>query len=314
MKNSTRKHSPGKWIWGNLIHLSHNMWEDEYCEEKKDRCYYPELRFDEPLYEEIIERMAAVGMNMIVIDVGDGVKFKSRPEIPVKNAWSRERMKKEVARLRKMGLEPIPKLNFSTAHDAWLGQYHRMVSTPAYYEVCRDLIRETAELFDKPRFFHLGMDEETPSHQRLQKFMCVRQYDLWWHDMFFYIKEVEKLRIRPWVWSDYMWQHLDLYLKNMPRSVLQSNWYYHMNFYERESHVTAYDRLEEKKYDQVPTGSNHHFPDNLARTVDYCTKTIDPKRLLGFLQTPWRPTVRHHRRHHLEAVEVTGKIIEALKS
>ena len=66
--------------------------------------------------------------------------------------------------LRALGIEPLPKLNFSTCHDAWLGPYSRMVSTPAYYDVCRDLIDEVAELFGGPRFFHLGMDEETAQH------------------------------------------------------------------------------------------------------------------------------------------------------
>ena len=75
-------------------------------------------------------------------------------------------MRAEVKRLREMGLEPIPKLNFSTCHDTWLGPYARMVSTPKYYEVAKDLIAETIELFDKPRLFHLGMDEEDERNQR----------------------------------------------------------------------------------------------------------------------------------------------------
>ena len=75
-------------------------------------------------------------------------------------------MRDEVVRLREMGLEPIPKLNFSTCHDAWLGPYARMVSTPQYYQVVKDLIAETIEMFGNPRLFHLGMDEEALVHQR----------------------------------------------------------------------------------------------------------------------------------------------------
>ena len=41
-------------------------------------------------------------------------------------------MRKELDRMRALGLEPLPKLNFSTCHDAWLKDYHRMISTPQY--------------------------------------------------------------------------------------------------------------------------------------------------------------------------------------
>jgi len=33
-------------------------------------------------------------------------------------------MKDEIARLKGLGLEPIPKLNFSACHDAWLKDYN----------------------------------------------------------------------------------------------------------------------------------------------------------------------------------------------
>ena len=71
-----------------------------------------------------------------------------------------EKLRNEIARLREMGLEPIPKMNFSTAHDIWLGEYSRMVSTKTYYRVCEDLIRDVAELFDHPRLMHIGFRSE----------------------------------------------------------------------------------------------------------------------------------------------------------
>ena len=41
-----------------------------------------------------------------------------------------------------------------------VGIYERMVSTPIYYQVCKDLIEEAYEMFDHPEFIHIGMDEE----------------------------------------------------------------------------------------------------------------------------------------------------------
>jgi len=45
-----------------------------------------------------------------------------------------------------MGLEPIPKRNFSTAHDTWIKEYGRQVSTSVYYLVCADLNRGLRDL------------------------------------------------------------------------------------------------------------------------------------------------------------------------
>ena len=64
-------------------------------------------------------------------------------------------------RLKSMGIEAIPKLNFSTCHDGWLKEYGRMVSTDIYRKVVKEIIDDTCEVFGNPRYMHLGMDEET---------------------------------------------------------------------------------------------------------------------------------------------------------
>ena len=296
-------------IWANLLHLSYNMWEDRIAPERPERGYRPYLRFDEKLWGELLDRMAAVGMNMVVIDLGDGVKYDSHPEIAVKGAWTPKRLRRELARVRKLGLEPIPKLNFSTCHDAWLGPYARCVSTDAYYAVCRDLIAEVIDLFDKPRLFHLGMDEETANHQRFYNHVVLRQFDLWWHDLYFYVKEVERRGVRAWIWSDYVWRHPEAFFRKMPKTVVQSNWYYGRSFSRKLNYVKAYLDLEAKRYDQIPTGSNHSLAENFPKTVAFARKNIAPARLLGFLQTPWRPTLRANRRHHIEAVDVVQQAV-----
>ncbi len=180
-------------IFANLLHLSFNMWGDwENPKKGPFWCARPFLRFDEPLWNELLERMAEVGFNMVVLDLGDGVKYQSHPEIAVENAWTPTKLRDELARLRKMGLEPIPKMNFSTCHDQWLGEYARMVSSKTYYKVCTDLIAEAIELFDKPPFFHLGMDEEEIQHQRDFRHVVLRQHGLWWDDLQFLRQQVEE--------------------------------------------------------------------------------------------------------------------------
>ena len=251
--------------------------------------------------------MADAGLNMIVINIGEGIQLESHPELAVRGSWSIEKMRTELERLRKLGLEPIPKLNFSATHDIWLKEYSRMLSTPTYYQVCGDVIREVIEIFDHPRFFHLGYDEETADHQKNYGFVIVRQNELWWHDFLFFVRTVEDAGVRPWMWSDYIWQHKDEFFRRMPRSVLQSNWYYGKNFGEdRYVYPRAYEELERAGFDQIPTSSNWDFDESFDLTVDYCRHRIPAERLKGFLMVPWKATVEVFRDKIEGAIDILG--------
>lgn len=316
------KETNDAFIWANLLHLSYNMWEDNTPVKYRTKTYQgndcqkvrmwahhyqPELTFEKDVWELLLEKMAEAGMNMVIIDLGDAVKYDSHPEIAVKGAWSPSKLKKELKKIRAMGLEPIPKLNFSAGHKTWLGPYQRMISSDKYYAVCKDLIEEVCRLFDTPRFFHLGMDEETAGHQRNHENVVVRQGELWWHDFYYLVGLVEKQNVRSWIWSDYAWDHADLFFKKMPKTVLQSNWYYGAQFEKidnpiNEKYVRLYDQLETHGFDQVPTGSNHSNNINFEKTVEYCSRVINPGRLKGFMQTTWRPTLAPCVERHFEAI------------
>lgn len=338
VSNLLKNNTSSKLIWANLLHLSTNMWEDnpyvsdifllkdsnnaqdvykddyKYTNHKEAcawamRAYRPYLINDDRIWNAILNRMSESGMNMVIIDLGDAVKYNTHPEIAIKNAWSVDRLKAEIQKIRNLGMEPIPKLNFAASHDAWLGEYARMVSTRKYYEVCKDLINEVIDIFDTPRFFHLGMDEETARHQRLHDYVVIRQNDQWWKDFYFFVDETEKRGVRPWVWSDQGWRQPDLFFKKMPKSVLQSNWYYDKEFdlsKLKEPELTElkfYDDLEKYGYDQVPTGANWTDDTNMEDTVKYCKRVINPDRLLGFMTAPWLPNIDICLQKHMEAIE-----------
>ncbi len=300
-------------IWATLLHLSFNMWEEYVSPHRPFRGYRPTLELSEQLWNDALTKMASEGMNMVVIDLGNAVRYDSHPEIAVRNAWTTTRLRNEIQRIRQMGLEPIPKLNFSATHDAWLKEYSRMVSTEKYYSVCADLIKEVIDIFDKPRFFHLGYDEETASNQKHYKYVVVRQNDCWWKDFYFFVDEVQKNGSRPWIWSDYMWHHPELFFKNMPKSVVQSNWYYGESFDTSLTRIKAYLELEAHGYDQIPTGGylgpGYFVEENEAsiiNTVQFCKKNISDTRLLGFLQTFWKPTLAENRESILKGIELIG--------
>ena len=303
-------------IWSLLLHLGYNMWADRDATDwgVAHIGMRPYLRFDESQWRDLLERAVKSGINQIVLDLGEGVQYQSHPELTVKGSWSPEKLRAELDTMRRMGLEPIPKLNFATTHDAWMGEYARMVSTEAYYAVCRDLIAEVIALFDGPRYFHLGMDEEDYNHQRRYAYVVVRQYDLWWHDLCFFVDQVEKAGVRPWVWSDYVWDHADVFYQKMPKSVLQSNWYYANDFGPEALRAAAYVGLEAHGYDQIPTGSNWSTTENMGLTAEFCREQIAPERLKGFLMTPWKPTLEVERAHHEQAIDLLAQVIKAWRS
>ena len=282
-------------IYGLLIHLGRNMWAPHKAADH--------VRCDEKVWQEITEHMADVGANMLVIDLGEALFYPSHPELAVKGTWSPEKMRKELKRLRGLGIEPIPKLNFSTSHDAWLKDYARMISTDEYYKVVSDVIRDTADIFDRPRFFHLGWDEEKEKIQTVNKFeyMVMRQGNLWWHDMLFTVGEAERYGARGWIWSDYEWMHKDEFLLKCPRSVVQSHWFYSSGFGSPERDdkkmreapwaephtLCVFKELEEAGFDQICCGSNIYNSNNFPDLVRHCLKTVSPRHLLGFLNAPW---------------------------
>lgn len=299
-------------IWACYMHLSFNF-AGGIQSSNRWGSMRTEFEPDQSVWDDAIRKMAEQGVNMVLMNLDDSVLWRSHPEISLRNSWTPERLREELKKIRALGIEPIPVLNFSSCHDAWLGKYSRMVSTKPYYNVCRDLIAEAIEIFDTPRFIHFGMDEEDYNHQRGFDYVIIRQDDLWWGDLYFYFGEAMARGVRPWVWSDYVWHHPDKFFKMMPKSVLQSNWYYREEFDKKHTYVKAYIDLNTEGYDQVPAGSNDGIiygkanEKCIGNTVDFCAKHIDDKYLKGFLQTLWVPTTEKYRNNIIRGAELIGE-------
>ena len=309
-------------IWASLIHLSCNMWldwdppEGKFPEIPLHSHFKPFLRFDETLWDDIIKKMAENGMNMLVLDLGDGVRYKSHPEIAVENAWSVEKLKDELNKLRELGLEPIPKMNFSTWHDAWLGEYQKMVSSETYYSVCSDLIEEVSDIFGKPRFFHLGMDEEYSAEiepvEKHYQHQFTRKPNMYWHDLYFFIGQVEKAGSRPGVFfaERNAGGPASIYRK-FPKSMLLTAWVYgdKTRFLKDEYKTKGFHEMSDLGFDQIPCGSNITSPNNFNILVDYCVEHLNRDYLLGFMMAPWQPTLESCRDEHFKAIEQVGEAI-----
>ena len=280
-----------KKMWAFMIKLSANMWGDPGSTWK----YAPfdeVLTTDDATWKQVVDFLPGQGINTVLIDVGDGIQYESHSEVSIPGAWSKEKTKKQLDYMRSLGLTPIPKLNFSAGHDAWLKDYSRMVSTPIYYQVCEDLIKEVAEVFDYPKYFHLGLDEETAANQVKLSYCCVRQGDLWWHDAYFFFDACEKLGMRPWIWADASWHDMDTYIKKMPKSVLQSNWAYgkarkNPDGTYKHTEWQAYLQLEEAGFEQIPTSSTWCNWWNSLETMQLSKQYISSERLVGHMTAPW---------------------------
>jgi hypothetical protein len=192
-----------------------------------------------------------------------------------------------------------------------------MVSTPTYYRVCEDLIAEVIDIFDGPPLFHLGYDEETWDHQSRYEYVVIRQHDLWWRDFLWFVEQVESRGSRPWIWSDKIWTHTSECMARMPKSVVQSNWYYSSNFdpeldqqeasergidlsippTERRETTPfhAYRDLVAGGWDQVPAASVDVTDDSFPDTVTWVQGNLPRERVLGFMQTTWRPLIERYR-------------------
>jgi len=295
--------------------LGRNMW---YTEAK-------EVVFDEEVWKKIVDLAVDAGINMIALDLGEGVRYGSHPELAHPGAWTRERVREEVVSLRERGIELIPKLNFSACHHLWLGEYRRMMGTKTYYNVCRDLITEVYYLFDKPRYIHLGMDEEgDPQFFKNFDIVSYRQGEMIWHDLQFLCDCVRDVGATPWIWGDLCLQFPEEFRKHVKEgSVLMSPWNYRALKPEHYTPIASQQKyidyysvapykymnltyVEEDPfcvrfmneavpaakdgYPIVPCVSNCFGCEyNEDDTFDYFTENLKEGELAGFMMAPWGP-------------------------
>ncbi len=291
-------------IWSCLLHLGANMWQDksapvgpnDFHSTKHSNVYWSDdLRFDRDIFHKITEKLPGLGMNTVLIDVGDGVRYDSHPEIGVNGALSPDELREEVRRLRALGLDPIPKLNFAASHDAWMGEYERMLSTDIYRTVVGDLIHEVCEIFEGPTHFHLGLDEETATNQAAYGYSVIRGEELWLRDFYHMVDCCEKENTRPWMWSDHFYYKPHLFEKKIPKTVLQSNGHYWglqgpngdagVNGYR----YRAFFKLDELGFDQVPVVTTYATHSNAFQITEHLARE-KMGSICGFMSAAWMLT------------------------
>ncbi|MBQ5746524.1 MAG: hypothetical protein IIV81_01165 [Clostridia bacterium] len=307
--------------------------------------YNPNFHFEEDVWNYIIDNAPKHGINTIVLDVNDGLEFATHPEIALKGAWTRGKLRLELKKCRERGLTVIPKMNFSAAHSEWLGIYHRMLCTPTYYKVCDDLIKEVYELFDHPAYIHLGMDEEDAKHVARKEFAIFRQGELYWHDLRFLIDSVKDTGAMPWIWSCPLFDNPEEYKKHIaPDEVLLSPWHYnafrkeHFTPIESRAEYVAYYNegeyakmnikyveddpflvhfrevaipLMKEGYLYAPCGSVYNRCEyNHSDLLEYFKLNAPDEQIIGFMSAPWFRTLKENVPYFDETFKYFGEAIE----
>jgi len=289
-------------IWAFLIHLGSNMWSKKEripsgIRHEEDFTYKTKMYCQRDVWKKVTDFLPTVGINTLVIDLGEGVRLDSHPEIATEGAWTKEELRAELARLRGMGLTPIPKFNFSCAHSAWMGDYAYMVGTKIYDDFCKDIIEETIELFDTPPYFHLGLEEEDYESQKTNHIAIVRTPHKKAEDALRLFEICRAHGVRPWIWADLnSFGGPEEFSRLVARDVMISTWYYGMI-----RHGTPYEKLPyavqlmrtvtDLGYDLVPTSSTWSWHLNSKDTMHYAKEQLPKERIAGFMTASWMLTV-----------------------
>lgn len=284
-----------KMDWVCYLMISNHMWDDEFTPERYHNMgpiYNPENINDESFWDEIINFLKECKYTATFIELGDAVIFDKHPEIAACNAWTKDKFRNLLDKFRAAGIDPWPRLDFSACHDAWTKDYRFKYTLPEYYTFVLDTIDEVCELFDKPKYFDIVMDEENFSNQKHRGVARIRRDSIYWHDVKLMIERIESHGVRAVMAGDYFWHKPDLFVENVPKSVVIRNWFYdYFQDWPEDNNnylqLNAYKTLEELGYDQMPTCSTWARNENPAQTVVNVSKIIAPERLLGIQTALW---------------------------
>lgn len=170
-----------------LVHLSHcNQYKNDKCTFKMD------------LGRQLIETAGRGRMNMLILDIKDGMVYRSHPEISLPGAISQADVAALVELARSYGMDVVPKYNLSTTHLGWILPAVKVpeeVDTEKFWKVAEDVANEIIEVVKPEHYFHAGFDEDRGRNREkylerllhMHKFLADRKLTtMIWADQFCY--------------------------------------------------------------------------------------------------------------------------------
>ncbi|MBN1250465.1 MAG: hypothetical protein JXC32_22570, partial [Anaerolineae bacterium] len=148
---------PALAVRGYLLHITHYdpRWNAAKAEEQP---------FDLALGLDVVDAMAGAGLNCLVVDCADGVRYASHPELARHYSVPMATLVQLTARAREHGIEVVPKLNFAQSglhrHNHWFRPHNDLFDSDRYWALAFEVIDELINVVQPSRFFHVGMDED----------------------------------------------------------------------------------------------------------------------------------------------------------
>ncbi len=278
-------------VRGLLLHITHY---DPQWNPNKER----EAPFDLDVGLEALDAMAAAGLNLLLLDVKDGVRYRSHPELA--RHYSRDISILGALRERAAarGLEVAVKLNFSQSalhrHNDWFRPHNDLFDSPEYWRLAFEVIDELIAALRPARFFHIGMDEDHSRSYR-QYVAAIRTL----HD------GLAARGLRTVIWNDSAchWPaaeiHRDKSLeaeRAAPKDVVQVLWDY------GDWDAAALARIRGAGFDLwgAPGGK----PENVTAMRNRLRQVGGS----GILLTRWRPCVAAQRQELLDFIAACGPL------
>lgn len=282
-----------------LLHLTH--YDPGWIKNKGK-----EKRFHRKTAEACIRAIALAGFNFLIIDIKDAVIYKSLPHLKRNYSVPMRELKELVELAKSLGLEVVPKLNFSKSnihrHSQWLWNKQRESDTSLLW---KDAVKAIDEIITatKPRFFHIGMDEDD-----------TRSPEEYANALKFLYGHLKKRKIRMVMWAEcgHNWRQTERWkeipaIMNLPRDVILMLWSYHLTL---EDWV---QKLQRKGFDVIGTSASLKLKDEDKRTwygenTRDWLKVLKKNKSFGHCLTRWIPTSSKNKSMLMEGIRETGKL------
>ncbi len=272
-----------------LIHMTH--YDPKWFKRKRW-----EKRIDYKVAERVIREAARCRLNALMIDVADGVVFRNHRELKRQYSITMAKFKEFVKLGRSLGMEIIPKLNFSKSfhrhhHNEWMRPYNKLKDDREYYRhafsLMSELIRAT-----KPKYFHIGMDEDhehTPE-EYVEKIVNLRGW-------------LKKRGVKTIQWIDIgkRWQK-DIEAKmrwavgRIPKDVILCHWQY----FGREFSEIGW--LKRRGYPVLATTGGYTHPASRAMAA-----RAAEQRIMGMISTHWAPLQKEREQFIIDSIRESGR-------
>lgn len=283
-----------------LLHLTHY---DPVWLKQKDT----EKRFHRKTAEALIRTAVESGFNMLIIDIKDAVRYKSLPHLRKRYTVPMHELKELTALAKGLGLEVVPKLNFSKSpehrHSHWLWEEQTPPDSPALWKQAMKAVDEVVAVM-KPRFLHVGMDEDD-----------TRSPDEYKNALLFLHKQLKRRNLRMIMWADcgHRWRPAERWkvvpaIKAIPSDIILMPWNYD---HPLEDWVRTFMHWG---FDVIGTSScikpikamkKHALLKNTNQWID----TLRRLKALGIIVTQWTPCQTKNAGRMLKAVRACKPLL-----